>query len=99
MSDTKTDISNPEVLVKEKLGELISFRKKTDSMHEFWSKQYDLGLAWVQFPVGTGGLDLNPKFQLMINETLRKEGISINNRIANILGIGMGAPTISEYGT
>ena len=99
MSDTKTDISNPEVLVKEKLDELISFRKKTDSMHEFWSKQYDLGLAWVQFPVGTGGLDLNPKFQLMINETLRKEGISINNRIANILGIGMGAPTISEYGT
>ena len=99
MTDTKTDTSNPEVLVKEKLDELISFRKTTDSMHEFWSKQYDLGLAWVHFPVGTGGLDLNPKFQLMINETLRKEGISINNRIANILGIGMGAPTISEYGT
>ena len=99
MSDTKTDISNPEVLVKEKLDELISFRKTADSMHDFWSKQYDLGLAWVHFPVGTGGLDLNPKFQLMINETLRKEGISINNRIANILGIGMGAPTISEYGT
>ena len=99
MSDTKTDTSNPEVLVKEKLDELISFRKTTDSMHEFWSKQYDLGLAWVHFPVGTGGLDVNPKFQLMINETLRKEGISINNRIANILGIGMGAPTISEYGT
>jgi len=99
LSDTKTDISNPEVLVKEKLDELISFRKTTDSMHDFWSKQYDLGLAWVHFPVGTGGLDLNPKFQLMINETLRKEGISINNRIANILGIGMGAPTISEYGT
>ena len=99
MTDTKTDTSNPEVLVKEKLDELISFRKTTDSMHEFWSKQYDLGLAWVHFPVGTGGLDLNPKFQLMINEELRKEGISINNRIANILGIGMGAPTISEYGT
>jgi len=99
LSDTKTDTSNPEVLVKEKLDELISFRKTTDSMHEFWSKQYDLGLAWVHFPVGTGGLDVNPKFQLMINEALRKEGISINNRIANILGIGMGAPTISEYGT
>lgn len=99
MTDTKTDTSNPEVLVKEKLDELISFRKTTDSMHEFWSKQYDLGLAWVHFPVGTGGLDVNPKFQLMINEALRKEGISINNRIANILGIGMGAPTISEYGT
>ena len=99
MSDTKTDTSNPELLVKEKLDELISFRNSTESMHEFWAKQYDLGLAWVQFPTGTGGLDLNPNFQLMINETLRKEGISINNRIANILGIGMGAPTISEFGT
>ena len=99
MSDTKTDTSNPELLVKEKLDELISFRNSTESMHEFWAKQYDLGLAWVQFPTGTGGLDLNPNFQLMINETLRKEGISINNRIANILGIGMGAPTIAEFGT
>ena len=99
MSDTKTDTSNPELLVKEKLDELVSFRNTTESMHEFWAKQYDLGLAWVQFPTGTGGLDLNPNFQLMINETLRKEGISINNRIANILGIGMGAPTIAEFGT
>ena len=99
MSDTKTDTSNPELLVKEKLDELISFRNSTESMHEFWAKQYDLGLAWVHFPTGSGGLDLNPKFQLMINETLRKEGISINNRIANILGIGMGAPTIAEFGT
>ena len=81
MSDIKTDTSNPELLVKEKLDELVSFRKTTESMHEFWSKQYDLGLAWVQFPNGSGGLDINPKFQLMINETLRKEGISINNRI------------------
>ena len=99
MSDTKTDTSNPELLVKEKLDELVSFRNTTESMHEFWAKQYDLGLAWVHFPTGSGGLDLNPKFQLMINETLRKEGISINNRIANILGIGMGAPTIAEFGT
>ena len=41
----------------------------------------------------------NPKYQFLVNETLRKEGISTNNRIANLLGIGMGAPTITEYGT
>ena len=99
MSDTKTDISNPEVLVREKLDELISFRKDNDSKTDFWAKQFDLGLAWVHFPEGAGGLNVNPKFQLLVNETLRKEGISINNRIANLLGIGMGAPTIVEYGT
>ena len=35
----------------------------------------------------------------MVIETLRNEGISQQNRVANILGIGMGAPTIIEYGT
>ena len=99
MSETLTSTSNPELLVKAKLAELIEFRKTTDSLQEFWGKQFDLGLAWVQFPEGAGGLGLNPKYQLIITETLRKEGISQQNRVANILGIGMGAPTIVEYGT
>ena len=99
MSETLTSTSNPELLVKEKLAELVEFRKTTDSLQEFWGKQFDLGLAWVQFPEGAGGLGLNPKYQLIITETLRKEGISQQNRVANILGIGMGAPTIVEYGT
>ena len=51
MVDTATDISNPEVLVREKLDELISFRNENQDIKEFWGKQYDLGLAWVQFPV------------------------------------------------
>ena len=99
MVDTATDISNPEVLVREKLDELISFRNQNQDIKEFWGKQYDLGLAWVQFPVGAGGLGLNPKYQLLVTETLRNEGISQQNRIGNLLGIGMGAPTIIEYGT
>ena len=99
MSETLTSTSNPELLVKEKLAELVEFRKTTDSLQEFWGKQFDLGLAWVQFPEGAGGLGLNPKYQLIITETLRKEGISQQNRVANIFGIGMGAPTIVEYGT
>ena len=47
MSDTKTDISNPEVLVREKLDELISFRKDNDSKTDFWAKQFDLGLSLI----------------------------------------------------
>ncbi|GIR90668.1 MAG: acyl-CoA dehydrogenase [Actinomycetota bacterium] len=99
MVDTATDISNPEVLVREKLDELISFRNENQDIKEFWGKQYDLGLAWVQFPVGAGGLGLNPKYQLLVTEKLRNEGVSQQNRIGNLLGIGMGAPTIIEYGT
>ncbi len=88
-----------EELVNSKLQELIEFRQDGQDLKDFWGKQYDLGLAWVQFPEGSGGLGLNPKYQLMITEKLRNEGISQQNRIANILGVGMGAPTIMEYGT
>ena len=98
MSETKT-INDPEVIVSEKLDELVNFRKTNESMPEFWGKQFDLGLAWVQFPEGSGGLGINPIYQLMVTIRLRDEGISQNNRIANILGVGMGAPTIVEYGT
>ena len=99
MVKTATKHSDAEQLVRTKLDELIEFRSQTDDIKEFWGKQFDLGLAWVQFPEGSGGLGLNPKYQLMITEKLRNEGISQQNRIANILGVGMGAPTIMEYGT
>ena len=99
MTKIETKPLDAEELVKSKLQELIDFRKENSDIKEFWGKQFDLGLAWGQFPEGAGGLGLNPKYQLMVIETLRNEGISQQNRVANILGIGMGAPTIIEYGT
>ena len=99
MVKTETKPLDSEELVLNRLQELVNYRKDDQDIKEFWAKQFDLGLAWVHFPEGAGGLNVNPKYQLLVNETLRKEGISINNRIANLLGIGMGAPTITEYGT
>ena len=99
MTKIETKPLDAEELVKSKLQELIDFRKENNDIKEFWGKQFDLGLAWVQFPEGAGGLGLKTKYQLMVIETLRNEGISQQNRVANILGIGMGAPTIIEYGT
>ena len=99
MVKTETKYSDAEQLVRTKLDELIEFRSQTDDIKEFWGKQFDLGLAWVHYPEGAGGLGINPKYQLIVTEILRKEGISQQNRVANILGIGMGAPTIIEYGT
>lgn len=99
MVKTETKQSDAEQLVRSKLDELIQFRSQTDDIKEFWGKQFDLGLAWVQYPEGAGGLGINPKYQLLVTEILREQGISQQNRVANILGIGMGAPTIIEYGT
>ena len=42
MSDTKTDVNNPG-FIREKLDELISFRKN-DLNTDFWAKQFDLDL-------------------------------------------------------
>ena len=99
METIDTKQLDAEELVNQKLQELIEFRRGGQDLQEFWGKQFDLGLAWVQFPEGSGGLGLNPKYQLQVTEKLRNEGISQQNRIANILGVGMGAPTIMEYGT
>ena len=99
MVKTETKQSDAEQLVRSKLDELIEFRSQTDDIKEFWGKQFDLGLAWVQYPEGAGGLGINPKYQLLVTEILREQGISQQNRIANILGIGMASPTIIEYGT
>ncbi|MDG1740783.1 MAG: acyl-CoA dehydrogenase family protein, partial [Candidatus Actinomarina sp.] len=99
MENIDTKQLDSEELVNRRLEELIDFRTDGQDLQEFWGKQFDLGLAWVQFPEGSGGLGLNSKYQMIITERLRSEGISQQNRIANILGVGMGAPTIIEYGT
>ena len=79
MSDVKVNQSDTEKLVRDKISELLSFREEDQDLKEFWGKQFDLGLAWVQFPEGAGGLGVNPKYQLLVIEELRKAGISQQN--------------------
>ena len=94
MVKTETKQSDAEQLVRSKLDDLIQFRSQTDDIKEFWGKQFDLGLAWVQYPEGAGGLGINPKYQLLVTEILREQGISQQNGVAKSLGIGMGAPKL-----
>ena len=70
----------------------------TTDEHEFWAAQYDLGLAWVQFPEGFGGLGLDPKVQERIDERLTAAGAPSNVNV-NFMGIGMAGPTIAARGT
>src|ERR1700737_1685006 len=41
---------------------------------EFLGAQFDLGLAWIHFPEGNGGLGLSPKLQEVVATRLRKAG-------------------------
>ena len=71
--------------------------KETDRV-EFLGRQFDLGLAWVHFPVGHGGLARSPKLQKLVNETLLGAGAP-HPYAGNPIGYGMGAPTIVTHGS
>jgi alkylation response protein AidB-like acyl-CoA dehydrogenase len=65
---------------------------------EFWGAQFDLGLGWVHFPEGYGGLGLDPKLQEHIDERLEQAGAPSNVNV-NFMGIGMAGPTIVARGS
>jgi alkylation response protein AidB-like acyl-CoA dehydrogenase len=65
---------------------------------ELLGAQFDLGLAWVHFPEGCGGLGLAPGLQRTINERILAAG-GPNPAHRNPIGHGMCAPTLVEWGT
>jgi alkylation response protein AidB-like acyl-CoA dehydrogenase len=71
---------------------------KSTPAAEFLGAQYDLGLAWVHFPDGAGGLELSPKLQNTINTRLWGEGAPIAYA-RNPIGYGMCAPTVVTHGS
>ncbi len=77
---------------------LAELDPKTTPAHEFLGRQFDLGLGWVHFPEGYGGLGGSPKLQKAINETLFAAGAPIA-ATRNVIGYGMGAPTIVSHGS
>jgi alkylation response protein AidB-like acyl-CoA dehydrogenase len=92
-----TDPEEAEVLAlcQQLLEELPP--KDTDRV-TFLGRQFDLGLGWVHFPVGEGGLGKSPKLQKLINETLLAAGAP-HPYGGNPIGYGMGAPTVVTHGT
>ena len=71
---------------------------KTTGAVEFLGAQFDLGLAWVHFPEGNGGLGLSRGLQKVINERLAK-GHAPSPYGRNPIGYGMGAPTVVTHGS
>jgi alkylation response protein AidB-like acyl-CoA dehydrogenase len=71
---------------------------KSTPAAEFLGAQYDLGLAWVHFPEGAGGLALSPKLQNTINTKLWGAGAPIAYA-RNPIGYGMCAPTVVTHGS
>lgn len=60
---------------------------------------FDAGLAMVHFPEGKGGLDVSPRLQTAVEETIRGAGRDISPFSVNPIGVGMGMPTVMTYGS
>jgi alkylation response protein AidB-like acyl-CoA dehydrogenase len=72
----------------------------TTDPHKFLGARFDAGLAWVHFPVGSGGLDLSRSFQAQVEDELTAVGAPPGGGGArNGIGMGMAAPTIAAFGT
>jgi alkylation response protein AidB-like acyl-CoA dehydrogenase len=95
MTATSTDVDSLLGRVQQLLDE---HPPATTDRLEFLRAQYDVGLAWVHFPQGHGGLGLPRLQQLAVDEALRQAGAPTNNPRSIGIGLGMAAPTILAFG-
>jgi alkylation response protein AidB-like acyl-CoA dehydrogenase len=66
---------------------------------DFRGAQYDLGLAWVWFPPGFGGLGLGPEVQGVVDQRVRAAGFEYDAVARNGFGMYLAAPTIVAHGS
>jgi len=77
---------------------LAEYPPATTDPVTFLGAQFDLGLAWIHFDEGFGGLGLARSLQRPVLERLQAAGApSAGQR--NPIGAGMAAPTIATWGT
>jgi alkylation response protein AidB-like acyl-CoA dehydrogenase len=99
MTGTATEMTADEQRVNALVDELLAdFPPASTEPKAFLGAQFDLGLAWVHFPEGHGGLGLNPKLQKLINERVYAAGAP-NPMYRNPIGHGMCGPTVVAWGS
>ena len=96
-ADTQVDPDEARViaLVEQLLEECPP---DTTPEEDFLGRQYDLGLAWVQFPEGFGGLGLSPKLNRTWMQRIARAGGPIGGA-KNPIGYGMCAPALVVHAT
>ena len=93
------ELTGDDKIVADLTDELLAeYPPATTKARDFLGAQFDAGLAWVHFPVGHGGLGLNPKLQKVINERVFAQGAPACGA-KNPIGYGMCGPTVAVWGT
>jgi len=92
-------VTDPKPLLDERIDELLAKADPTSTdPAEFRGLQYDLGLAWVHFPPGHGGLGVAPGLQRDVDRRLRAAGAP-GPDVRTFFGLAMAGPTIVTHGS
>jgi alkylation response protein AidB-like acyl-CoA dehydrogenase len=90
---------DPIRLVDERIGQLLDKADpRVTPVEDFRGSQYDLGLAWVHFPEGWGGLGLAPTFQRHIDNRLYQAGAKAPDS-RHFFCLAMAGPTMVTHGS
>jgi alkylation response protein AidB-like acyl-CoA dehydrogenase len=91
-------MADPESLVNERLEQLLAEGDpRASDLFTFRGRQFDLGLAWVHFPEGRGGLDAPPNLQREVDRRLREAGAPSPDA-RHFFGLAMAGPTMVTHG-
>ena len=89
-------MTDDEARVEALTDELLRDHDPTD-VRAFRGAQYDLGLAWVHFPAGFGGLGIAPALQRVVEARLHEAGVPRPSMGWSGFGLYLAAPTIVAH--
>jgi alkylation response protein AidB-like acyl-CoA dehydrogenase len=92
-------VTDASTLVNERIDKLLADvdPRSTDPV-TFRGMQYDLGLAWVHFPEGWGGLNVAPNLQRDVERRLKEAGAT-SPEAKHFFGLTMAGPTVVTHGS
>jgi alkylation response protein AidB-like acyl-CoA dehydrogenase len=86
-------------LVLDRTSQLLAeLDPRATAVEAFRSRQFELGLAWVSFPEGSGGLDLPPSLQREVDRRLSEAGATPPGA-REFFGLTMAGPTVVTHGS
>ncbi|GAA4478160.1 acyl-CoA dehydrogenase [Enteractinococcus fodinae] len=97
-TDIEQELTTEQQAVVDAVNAAAAATTAEMSDQEKYGVQFDHGLAWVNFPVGDGGLGVSTSLREFAADQMTKAGLQPPPRGSNTIGFGMAAPTIVAYG-
>jgi alkylation response protein AidB-like acyl-CoA dehydrogenase len=89
-------MNDERVLVEARLEQLLAeYDPREHTKEEFLGARFDLGLAWVEFEAGLGGLGVDRGLQTVVDDRLAHTPTPWTN----FIGVAQGARAIHTFGT